>query len=59
LAEASEILLEEQKTKKLPTEMEGSTFTVSNLGMFGIVEFYHQSTQFCYPISRTIVEKPV
>jgi pyruvate dehydrogenase E2 component (dihydrolipoamide acetyltransferase) len=23
----------------LPTEMEGSTFTVSNLGMFGIVEF--------------------
>jgi pyruvate dehydrogenase E2 component (dihydrolipoamide acetyltransferase) len=28
------------KNKKLlPTEMEGSTFTVSNLGMFGIVEF--------------------
>jgi pyruvate dehydrogenase E2 component (dihydrolipoamide acetyltransferase) len=27
------------KTKLLPTEMEGSTFTVSNLGMFGIVEF--------------------
>jgi pyruvate/2-oxoglutarate dehydrogenase complex dihydrolipoamide acyltransferase (E2) component len=42
------------KNKKLlPTEMEGSTFTVSNLGMFGIVEFYHQSTQFCYPISRS------
>jgi pyruvate dehydrogenase E2 component (dihydrolipoamide acetyltransferase) len=37
LAEASEILLEEQKQKLLPTEMEGSTFTVSNLGMFGIV----------------------
>jgi pyruvate dehydrogenase E2 component (dihydrolipoamide acetyltransferase) len=34
-----EILLEEQKQKLLPTEMEGSTFTVSNLGMFGIVEF--------------------
>jgi pyruvate dehydrogenase E2 component (dihydrolipoamide acetyltransferase) len=32
-------LLEEQKQKLLPTEMEGSTFTVSNLGMFGIVEF--------------------
>ena len=28
------------KTKKLqPSEMEGSTFTVSNLGMFGITEF--------------------
>jgi pyruvate dehydrogenase E2 component (dihydrolipoamide acetyltransferase) len=27
------------KQKLLPTEMEGSTFTVSNLGMFGIVEF--------------------
>ena len=28
------------KNKKLlPTEMEGSTFTVSNLGMFGITEF--------------------
>jgi pyruvate dehydrogenase E2 component (dihydrolipoamide acetyltransferase) len=27
------------KNKKLlPTEMEGSTFTVSNLGMFGIVD---------------------
>jgi hypothetical protein len=36
LAEASEILLEEQKNKKLPTEMEGA-FTVSNLGMFGII----------------------
>jgi pyruvate dehydrogenase E2 component (dihydrolipoamide acetyltransferase) len=31
-------LAEEQKQKLLPTEMEGS-FTVSNLGMFGIVEF--------------------
>jgi pyruvate dehydrogenase E2 component (dihydrolipoamide acetyltransferase) len=38
LAEASEILLEEQKKKLLPTEMEGSTLFF-NLGMFGIVEF--------------------
>jgi pyruvate dehydrogenase E2 component (dihydrolipoamide acetyltransferase) len=30
-------ILDKQKT--IPTEMEGSTFTVSNLGMFGIVEF--------------------
>jgi len=28
------------KSKKLlPNEMEGSTFTISNLGMFGITEF--------------------
>jgi pyruvate dehydrogenase E2 component (dihydrolipoamide acetyltransferase) len=34
------------KAKKLlPTEMEGSTFTVSNLGMFGIVDsIHHQPT---------------
>jgi hypothetical protein len=37
IMEASEILLEEQKTKKITNRMEGST-TVSNLGMFGIVE---------------------
>jgi pyruvate dehydrogenase E2 component (dihydrolipoamide acetyltransferase) len=31
---------EKAKTKKLlPTDMEGSTFTISNLGMFGIEEF--------------------
>jgi pyruvate/2-oxoglutarate dehydrogenase complex dihydrolipoamide acyltransferase (E2) component len=34
LAEASEILLEEKNKKLLPTEMEGSTFTVSNLGVW-------------------------
>ncbi len=33
-------LASKAKTKKLqPSEMEGSTFTVSNLGMFGISEF--------------------
>ena len=33
-------LVSKAKTKKLqPSEMEGSTFTVSNLGMFGISEF--------------------
>ena len=31
---------EKAKTKKLlPPDMEGSTFTISNLGMFGIEEF--------------------
>jgi pyruvate dehydrogenase E2 component (dihydrolipoamide acetyltransferase) len=32
------------KQKLLPTEMEGSTFTVSNLGMFGIEQFDYQPT---------------
>jgi pyruvate dehydrogenase E2 component (dihydrolipoamide acetyltransferase) len=37
-------LVEEQKKQK-PTEMEGSTFTVSNLGMFcRRIQFYHQPT---------------
>jgi pyruvate dehydrogenase E2 component (dihydrolipoamide acetyltransferase) len=61
LAEASEILLEEQKTKILPTEMEGSTFTVSNLGMFGIVEFnsiINQPNSAILSVGA-IVEKPV
>jgi pyruvate dehydrogenase E2 component (dihydrolipoamide acetyltransferase) len=60
LAEASEILLEEQKQKLLPTEMEGSTFTV-NLGMFGIVEFnsiINQPNSAILSVGA-IVEKPV
>jgi hypothetical protein len=33
--------------------MEGSTFTVSNLGMFGIVEFTINQPKLCNPISRS------
>ena len=50
------------KTKKLlPTEMEGSTFTISNLGMFGIVEFnsiINQPNSAILSVGA-IVEKPV
>ena len=50
------------KTKKLlPTEMEGSTFTVSNLGMFGIVEFnsiINQPNSAILSVGA-IIEKPV
>ncbi len=50
------------KTKKLqPTEMEGSTFTVSNLGMFGITEFtsiINQPNSAILSVGA-IVEKPV
>ena len=50
------------KSKKLqPAEMEGSTFTVSNLGMFGIVEFtsiINQPNSAILSVGA-IVEKPV
>jgi len=50
------------KTKKLqPNEMEGSTFTVSNLGMFGITEFtsiINQPNSAILSVGA-IVEKPV
>ncbi|WP_026915106.1 pyruvate dehydrogenase complex dihydrolipoamide acetyltransferase [Christiangramia portivictoriae] len=50
------------RNKKIqPAEMEGSTFTVSNLGMFGIVEFtsiINQPNSAILSVG-TIVEKPV
>ncbi|HEX8563285.1 MAG TPA: pyruvate dehydrogenase complex dihydrolipoamide acetyltransferase [Flavobacterium sp.] len=50
------------KSKKLqPAEMEGSTFTVSNLGMFGITEFtsiINQPNSAILSVGA-IIEKPV
>lgn len=50
------------RTKKLtPAEMDGSTFTVSNLGMFGILEFtsiINQPNSAILSVGA-IVEKPV
>ncbi|APG61115.1 pyruvate dehydrogenase complex dihydrolipoamide acetyltransferase [Christiangramia salexigens] len=50
------------RDKKIqPSDMEGSTFTVSNLGMFGIVEFtsiINQPNSAILSVG-TIVEKPV
>ncbi|WP_430615134.1 pyruvate dehydrogenase complex dihydrolipoamide acetyltransferase [Flavobacterium sp. JP2137] len=50
------------KTKKLqPSEMDGSTFTVSNLGMFGIKEFtsiINQPNSAILSVGA-IIEKPV
>jgi pyruvate dehydrogenase E2 component (dihydrolipoamide acetyltransferase) len=50
------------KSKKLaPNEMEGSTFTISNLGMFGITEFnsiINQPNSAILSVGA-IVEKPV
>jgi pyruvate dehydrogenase E2 component (dihydrolipoamide acetyltransferase) len=57
LAEASEILLEEPK---IITNRNGSTFTVSNLGMFGIVfnSIINQPNSAILSVGA-IVEKPV
>lgn len=38
--EAKELVQKARNKKLSPTEMSGSTFTVTNLGMFGINEFY-------------------
>ena len=50
------------RTKKIkPNEMEGSTFTVSNLGMFGIQEFtsiINKPNSAILSVGA-IVEKPV
>lgn len=55
-------LASKARQKKLqPKEMEGSTFTVSNLGMFGIVEFtsiINQPNSAILSVGA-IVEKPV
>jgi pyruvate/2-oxoglutarate dehydrogenase complex dihydrolipoamide acyltransferase (E2) component len=60
LAEASEILLEEQKNKNYYQPKWKEAFTVSNLGMFGIVEFNSIINQpNSYLSVGAIVEKPV
>ena len=55
-------LAEKARNKKIkPEEMEGSTFTVSNLGMFGILEFtsiINQPNSAILSVGA-IVEKPV
>jgi len=55
-------LAKKAQTKKLqPEEMEGSTFTISNLGMFGIEEFTSIINQpnSCILSVGSIIEKPV
>ncbi len=62
IGEAVKDLAGRARTKKLtPAEMEGSTFTVSNLGMFGILEFtsiINQPNSAILSVGA-IVEKPV
>lgn len=55
-------MAEKARTKKLqPKDWEGNTFTVSNLGMFGIEEFTAiiNPPDACILAIGTIVEKPV
>lgn len=50
-----------QKRKLQPEEMQGNTFTISNLGMFGIEEFTAiiNPPDACILAVGTIVEKPI
>jgi pyruvate dehydrogenase E2 component (dihydrolipoamide acetyltransferase) len=55
-------LAERARKKRLqPEEMQGSTFTISNLGMFGIEEFTAiiNPPDACILAVGAIVEKPV
>ncbi|MDP6922361.1 MAG: dihydrolipoamide acetyltransferase family protein [Lutibacter sp.] len=60
-AEVKEKAVKAKNKKLSPAEMEGSTFTVSNLGMFGITEFtsiINQPNSAILSVGA-IVEKPV
>jgi pyruvate dehydrogenase E2 component (dihydrolipoamide acetyltransferase) len=60
-ASVRDLAVRAKSKKLLPTEMEGSTFTISNLGMFGITEFnsiINQPNSAILSVGA-IVEKPV
>jgi pyruvate dehydrogenase E2 component (dihydrolipoamide acetyltransferase) len=60
-AQVKELAGKARNKKLQPQEMEGSTFTVSNLGMFGITEFtsiINQPNSAILSVGA-IVEKPV
>lgn len=60
-AQVKEVAVKARNKKLQPQEMEGSTFTVSNLGMFGITEFtsiINQPNSAILSVGA-IVEKPV
>ncbi len=60
-AQVKDLAGKERSKKLQPQEMEGSTFTVSNLGMFGITEFtsiINQPNSAILSVGA-IVEKPV
>ncbi|MEM9051318.1 MAG: pyruvate dehydrogenase complex dihydrolipoamide acetyltransferase, partial [Bacteroidota bacterium] len=60
-AEVKEMAGKARDKKLQPNEMEGNTFTISNLGMFGIEEFTAiiNPPDACIMAVGTIVEKPV
>ncbi|MEM9051909.1 MAG: pyruvate dehydrogenase complex dihydrolipoamide acetyltransferase [Bacteroidota bacterium] len=60
-AEVREMAGKARNKKLQPNEMEGNTFTISNLGMFGIEEFTAiiNPPDACIMAVGTIVEKPV
>jgi pyruvate dehydrogenase E2 component (dihydrolipoamide acetyltransferase) len=60
-AEVKEFADKARSKKLQPSDWEGNTFTISNLGMFGIEEFTAiiNSPDSCIMAVGTIVEKPV
>jgi pyruvate dehydrogenase E2 component (dihydrolipoamide acetyltransferase) len=60
-AEVKDMAVRAKSKKLTPAEMQGSTFTVSNLGMFGISEFtsiINQPNSAILSVGA-IIEKPV
>ncbi len=60
-AEVKELAGKARSKKITPQEMQGNTFTISNLGMFGIEEFTAiiNSPDVCILAVGTIVKKPI
>ncbi len=60
-AEVKELAGKARSKKITPQEMQGNTFTISNLGMFGIEEFTAiiNSPDACILAVGTIVKKPI
>lgn len=60
-AESAELVAKARKGKLLPEEMQGGTFTITNLGMFGIHDFIPiiNPPEACILAVNAVIEKPV
>ncbi|HDQ92935.1 MAG TPA: 2-oxo acid dehydrogenase subunit E2 [Synergistetes bacterium] len=60
-AESAELVAKARKGKILPEEMQGGTFTITNLGMFGIHDFIPiiNPPEACILAVNSVIEKPV
>ncbi len=60
-SESAELVSKARKGKLLPEEMQGGTFTITNLGMFGIHDFIPiiNPPEACILAVNAVIEKPV